>query len=249
MDAAIKKQIPKPDTYKPEPKFAKGHRYAGRDRCPGWNGTHGRQCLNLPAKGRNVCRYHGGSTKRGVEHHSFKHGRYSAALEGHGWAARYVDHLNDPDRLSLADEIAIMNVRIEETMAQIDTTATLDILKRIEEQASLLLTAFLEGDAKAIQARTNTIYNMTVAARQAREAEQQLDQHFDRVANLVTREAQREAKREELFTIQAVIGLVVRMADIFREAVVKHVEPKEATLILNETEQGMDRQMLSAGGN
>ncbi len=49
MDAPQRKQIPKPDDYKPDEKFAVGHRYEGRARCSGWNGTAGRQ---LPRQDR-----------------------------------------------------------------------------------------------------------------------------------------------------------------------------------------------------
>lgn len=249
MDAPQRKQIPKPGDYKPDEKFPAGHRYAGRLRCSGWNGTKGRQCLNLPAKGRNVCRYHGGTTKQGTDHPNFKHGKYFKALKGHSWAERYVEHLDDPERLSLADEIALMRVRVEETLTQIDTTATLDILERLEVEATGLLKAFHDGDPAAIATHTNAIYKMTVAARESRSAEKQLDRHLDRTANLVTREAQRQAKNEELFTISAVIGLVVRMAEIFRLSVVKHADARQAGLILDDTEAGMDRQMLISGGS
>ena len=248
MDAPQRKQIPKPDDYKPDEKFAVGHRYEGRARCSGWNGTAGRQCLNLPAKARNVCRYHGGSTKQGAAHPNFTHGKYIKALSGHSWAARYVEHLDDPDRLSLTDEIALMRVRIEEILSQIDTTATLDVLERLESEAIILLKAFSDGDSAAIHTHTNAIYNMIVAARKSRSAEEQLDRHFDRTANLVTREAQRQAKNEELFTISTVIGMVVRLSEIFGLSVLKHTDARQADLILDDTEAGIDRQMLMIAG-
>ncbi len=243
------KRHAKPDAFVPYSTFLKGERFPGRPRCIAWSSRNGRQCEQSPLKGKTICRSHGGAANNVGRHNpNYKHGKYIKALSGHSWAARYVEHLDDPDRLSLTDEIALMRVRIEEILSQIDTTATLDVLERLESEAIILLKAVSDGDSAAIHTHTNAIYNMIVAARKSRSAEEQLDRHFDRTANLVTREAQRQAKNEELFTISTVIGMVVRLSEIFGLSVLKHTDARQADLILDDTEAGIDRQMLMIAG-
>jgi len=40
----------------------------------------GVRCKNYRCRGRETCRMHGGTSRRGAEHHNFKHGKHSKVL-------------------------------------------------------------------------------------------------------------------------------------------------------------------------
>jgi hypothetical protein len=126
-----KKRIPKPENFKPKPRFPKNFRTAkkrGKPRCQAWNGNKGRQCENLPLKGRNhpaapedyktVCRTHGGKTPSGVDSPHWKTGRYSKDLPS-GLFQDYVRSLNDPDIISLREELAFLDSLISKDMRKL----------------------------------------------------------------------------------------------------------------------------------
>lgn len=70
------------------------------------------------ANGR--CRVHGGATPRGVASASFVHGRYSKSLPSR-LAARYHDALTDATLLQLQDEIALLDTRLADLLARVDS--------------------------------------------------------------------------------------------------------------------------------
>jgi len=119
--APKKKRYPKPANFVPDLVFDNGHRYAGRPRCQAWNPNKGEQCSKLPVKGsghprepykyKTVCRSHGGASPRGVDHPSFRHGRWSVAMPDN-LISSYEARFNDPDILALEDEIALVDTMI-----------------------------------------------------------------------------------------------------------------------------------------
>lgn len=79
----------------------------------------GQRCKQPVVPGREVCRYHGGLTPRGIAHPNFKHGRYSKSLPTR-LAAQYQASINDPELLKLDDEIALVEARIHELLKRLD---------------------------------------------------------------------------------------------------------------------------------
>lgn len=170
------------------------------------------------------------------------------ALKNNAWADHYMAYLDDPERASLAREIALMRSRVDETIAQIDTTATKDVLTRLEVQGRALLDSFDSGDGKAIATEANLLYIMIAQALEAKVMESELDKLLDRTTNMVQFEARHEAKKEEAYTINAVIALVLKMAAIFQDAVIAHVtDERQAIRVLEEAEAGIDKEMVISG--
>ena len=113
-----------PDGWKPEPVFGQDHRYAGRARCLHWIFKLGRQCKVVPIKGTSIkphpidgykqkCWKHGGNSPEGIEHYSWKGGRY-AKDAGESRQKKLDRLLNDDDLLRLNDNIALIDFRITE---------------------------------------------------------------------------------------------------------------------------------------
>lgn len=73
--------------------------------CPGCGEYRG--CTQKVSEPGKACRYHGGKSLKGVVHPQFKGGKYSKYMPT-GMAGRYASFMEDSDRLTLADETAIL---------------------------------------------------------------------------------------------------------------------------------------------
>ena len=82
------------------------------DTCKAQSKRTGERCQNRPAIGRDVCRFHGGKTPRGLDSPHFRHGRYAHAFAGDD-GARFAAILSDPELLSTRSEIAALTLRLE----------------------------------------------------------------------------------------------------------------------------------------
>lgn len=80
----------------------------------------GQQCKRRAVTGYKVCQVHGGKTPRGIASPHFKTGRYSKVLPAR-LAARYVESQGDPRILELRDDISLIDARLEDLLARVDT--------------------------------------------------------------------------------------------------------------------------------
>lgn len=88
-------------------------------RCNAMSKTTGEQCRQPAIRGTTKCHYHGGKSPKGLAHPSTKSGRYSKHLPAR-LAERYEAALNDPDLISLRDEIALTDADIGRLLALVD---------------------------------------------------------------------------------------------------------------------------------
>ncbi len=75
----------------------------------------GEPCQTSPVSGRNRCRMHGGTIRRGIASPHFVHGRYSKVLPAR-LSERYAECFDDPELLSLRSEIALVDARLMELL-------------------------------------------------------------------------------------------------------------------------------------
>lgn len=80
--------------------------------CKALSKRTGERCKNAPTPGRELCRFHGGKTPRGLNSPNYRHGRYSRAFNEAN-AARFAAIMDDPELLSTRDEIAALTLRLE----------------------------------------------------------------------------------------------------------------------------------------
>lgn len=83
----------------------------------------GKQCNRSAVNGKRVCTVHGGLTPGGIASPNFKTGRYSKYLPDR-LSSRYEQAVNDPQLLELNHEIALIDSRLSDLLARIDTGET-----------------------------------------------------------------------------------------------------------------------------
>lgn len=82
----------------------------------------GGTCKRAPSPGRTRCRLHGGANRTaGPLHHTYKHGRYSKALDREPINALYEIARTDPKLLALREDIALLIAKQQQTLEKLQT--------------------------------------------------------------------------------------------------------------------------------
>src|SRR5918992_3542816 len=78
------------------------------------------QCRKAAVVGREVCSMHGGKSLVGPAVNTYRSGRHSRYLPVR-MAAKYQEAEHDPELLSLRDQIALVDARLADLLARVDT--------------------------------------------------------------------------------------------------------------------------------
>lgn len=115
----------------------------GPRECPDCGEPRG-QCTSYPAKGRTRCKHHGGATLTGRENPAYKHGRHVRrtyeALPAR-LRERVTEIIDDPNLLSLRENVAVADARLSELYARLDTGESGGAWKAARESLDDLLAA------------------------------------------------------------------------------------------------------------
>lgn len=90
-------------------------------RCTARSSRTGKPCKRSAMIGTNVCASHGGKAalaNRGTAHPNYKHGRRSKYLRA-DLAKRHQELMNDPELLAFREEIAVLDVLLDDALAAI----------------------------------------------------------------------------------------------------------------------------------
>lgn len=120
--------------------------------CQAKSKRSGEQCKKDAIPGKRVCHIHGGKTPGGVESPNFKHGAYSRYIPK-GIRGDYEAALNNPQSLSLRDDIATVDGRIGEIFRGIDGKETPQFMESAGEAAGKILKALERYGQAAIRSR------------------------------------------------------------------------------------------------
>lgn len=111
------------------------------------------------------CHKHGGATPTGIGLPQFKTGRYSKYLPAR-LAGRYEQAASDPELLALRDDIALLDTRIAQTVAALDTgeskeawSSLFALWQQIDQDMSHLLD---EGETPETMERTIAALGETI---------------------------------------------------------------------------------------
>jgi hypothetical protein len=88
-------------------------------RCTARSKRTGQPCTQPVCRGRTKCRLHGGRSSRGLAAPAWKDGRHSKVLPV-GLTAAYERSREDPELVGLRDELALVDVRINELLERLD---------------------------------------------------------------------------------------------------------------------------------
>lgn len=164
------------------------------------------------------CRIHGGKTPSGPAAPSFKHGRYSKYLPK-GLATLYQEAQQDPDLLSIAGEIHLVDARLRELIARLETGECGATWKALREAAKAYRAATRAKDTEALGEAISEILRLIERGFGDWAAWREVGDQIDRRARLSAQEHRRLAELDQMIPAERAMVLVSALAEVVRRNV------------------------------
>lgn len=189
-------------------------------------------------RGRTVCLAHGGRTPVGVAASSFKHGRYSKHVPAE-LLDRYHDGTNDPELLSLRDDIAILDAHMTDIILRLDRESV-PPWRRIRQSREALEAARSRGNTEE-ESRARAALETATAAERADEANwREIIDLIGERRTLVESERRRMVMLRQYITAEQAMTFSTAVV----EAVRRHVtDPKALRAISQELARLLEHTM------
>lgn len=158
---------------------------------------------------------HGGTTPRGLASPLLKHGRYSKHLPTR-LAGRYEEALRDTELLALREDISLLDARLGDVLARVDTGESGWLWSRLKEQATDLRAARRAQDTVAAAAALNDLLSLVDAGHQDYAAWSDVRSLLDQRRRLVESERKRLVEMQQTLTVERAMLLVGAVAGIVK---------------------------------
>jgi hypothetical protein len=175
--------------------------------CSGTSKQSGERCERWTTPGYNVCPSHGSKTPRGVAHHSFTHGRFSRSIPAR-LSESYEEALNDPRKLELADELAVIVARNREMLSSLDSGESDGLWLRLRDHKRKMDKARSNGDDDAAAAHFNALRRMIERGADDAERWAELMKNVDQQRKLAESERKRKVEDHQMATTEEVMAIM-----------------------------------------
>lgn len=182
----------------------------------------GGTCHNAPLpNGR--CRMHGGHAASGTAHYKFKTGRYSKYMPQR-LLERYNEGVNDPDLLTLHDDVAVITTRLSELLDKVDKQDTGAAWKALRASYSKLQTSIRERDTVKTAGLLVELETLIDTGTSDWALWQEISSVMEQRRKLVETERRLLIERDQVITVEQ----MMIMARQFMEMVTTHVRDRDA---------------------
>lgn len=194
-----------------------------------------------PCRGKGMangrCRFCGGNAKRGVAHPKWKGGAYSKYMPK-GVATRYKEAMTDPDLLSARDEIALVQLRIQDLMGKMRDGGTADMWQTLRQEYVNVEAAIKSGDPAALDKGLRALGEIIEEGAQAEHIWSEMYEAIDAKTKVSEREWRRLRDLRQFMTVQQSMDMVSYLV----QCVTNHVADRE---VLARITQDMDKVLSS----
>lgn len=174
----------------------------------------GNVCRRRPVTGRNRCARHGGKSAVGINSGQYKTGKYSKYLPAR-LLEKYDTASNDPDLLSLKDEIALVDSRLADLLTKIDTGDSASIFKRLHAAWKEYKNATPETQSE----RLAEVGKLISLAYKEEGIWDDIHKTLDQRNRLVSSERKRYVEMSMMITADRAAMLIAQVAHIVKENV------------------------------
>lgn len=182
-------------------------------RCSGLTKS-GKPCGGA-AMPNGTCRMHNGGAATGLDHPSFKTGRYSKSLPAR-LLTRYQEALEDPELLALREDVALIDSRIADLLSRVDTGETGGFYAEVKKAWS----QYTRPSDLIEQAKAGELMEQLLgAALTDFQAWEELGKQIDRRMKLVESERKRLVEMEQIVTVENLMVQVTAFTDVVRRNV------------------------------
>lgn len=192
-------------------------RLASEGKICGARTASGMPCRRKPLE-NGRCKYHGGMTLKGVESPNFKHGRLSKYLPVK-LAKKWEDLSEDMDRLSLKNEIGILDVRLAELVERSGELKGKQDWKYLRTLFNKYLQAQKSGETDTELSALRDMEAMIEAEMEDYNLWGEIENLTDKRRKLVESERKKMLESEQYVPIEQVMVLIGALTDIVTQEV------------------------------
>ncbi len=197
----------------------------------------GNQCRARAVAGKRVCVVHGGKTPSGIASPHFKDGRYSKVIP-RNLAQLYTEALDDPDPLSLTDDVRLLRTLTAKHTKAMDAGNSHPAWIEAHEACKALAHFIRFGgpkDAGKIIQNLAALENVIKPHYRATKAEGKVVDLINRVGNTADKERRLLIDRQRVVAIEYVMATITSIIIGIKESVTRNCDKKTAQLILTDT--------------
>ena len=168
--------------------------------------------------GKTVCRTHGGTTPVGIASPSYKTGRYSKHLPAR-LRESYETAAADPELLQMNHDIALLDTRLSELMAALDTSGVGQVWRTLGETWADLQRARASQDSAGLAVALHAIGELIDSGLADTDRWQELANLLERRRKLVETEMKRQQALQQMVTATEAMTLIAAVAESVRRHV------------------------------
>ncbi len=190
--------------------------------CTAKSKRTGQRCRGDAMVGKNVCYFHGGKSLSGPANPAYRTGRYSDILPVK-LASRYESARKDNELLALKDEMALLDARLGELLARVDTGESGNLWGRLRGLYMLLDKARADRDAAAMASLLQDLGALVKQGAQDEETWSQVVPLIEQRRRLAETENKRLSQMSLLLSVNEAMTLLSVVSDIVRRAAEAHI--------------------------
>lgn len=191
--------------------------------------THER-CQRPAMHGSTVCYHHGGKSRKGIAHPSFKDGRYSKALPS-AMLEKYHEAVNDPELLNMRHDIALVDARLSELLKRSEAGESRTLWQQARNANDSIRQAMDNENWPAMESAVRDLDRLVGEGLADHEVWHEIGDLIDQRRKLVESEQKRLVAMKQLITSQQAMTLIAALAAIVKKRV---TDPRVLSEIQND---------------
>jgi hypothetical protein len=190
--------------------------------CTAKSKRSGEQCRCTAVIGRSVCYMHGGTTPRGIASPALKHGRHSKHLPAR-LSALYEEARADPDLLTLADDIALVDTHLARLLEQVSD----DDPRILWGKAAVALEQYTETQQRGSREQVTALATLQAVITEGIDGGATGTWHevlgvLERRRKLVETESKRQQQLQQMIPVEGALLLIGLIERIIKQYVTDH---------------------------
>jgi len=188
--------------------------------------------------GAQTCYHHGGRSPRGVASPHFVHGRYSVSIPAK-LSQSYEEALDDPRKLILEDELAVVVSRNKELLNSLYSGESGRLWRRLRDHKRKMEKARRNGDVDAQAEHFNALLQLIESGAKDAERWDELVRNVDTQRKLAESERKRRVEDHQIATTEEILAIMGAVLAI----ITRHVRDDRIRRAI-----GADIEALVSGG-
>ena len=205
-------------------------------RCAAQSKLSGFRCQATAIAGSLLCRSHGGNQQKGAASPQYRDGSRSQALPLR-LQAQYQAAMQDPDLLSLRQDLGVLELRVTELLGRLDTGESSATWQQVQELGAKIDGALEDGNPKAAAQYLAQLQEVTGAAVAGSEAWQELRAVLRDRATLATLEQKRLLEVQGTVPVEAFLAMLGHLMQRLQSILLTSLEAHLARSLLGQFQQ------------